>query len=347
MGASAIVASVSACSLVSLDGLSGVNDSQSDGGGVVDQVSLSDDGAADGMRASSDGGGAGQDSGDGHPSPDATANDGQAMRDAAAEDSGQSNDGGSPGAGPDGAEPQDTGTTREAEASAPPVGFCAGLTPTPLFCDDFDEGTPIAAPWDQLSTTGGAETVSGASFVSSPDSMLVAVTPNQSVSSIDLAGYKSFNSKQGATGTATLTFEIRIDAADTSSASDAILGAIQLWNGSAYYDLELEVFYVSSTNDFQVSMSEYGSTSTYTEHVVTPHIPFATWTKVAIGVTLPASGGGTAPATLSLNGATAASITAHVTTSDPIPEILVGTTFATPTAGGWSIAYDNVTFDEP
>jgi hypothetical protein len=175
--------------------------------------------------------------------------------------------------------------------------------------------------------------------------MQVRVNPNASVNSIDLAGYKSFPAKQGASGTVTMTFEVKIDAADTSNASDAILGCIQLWNGSAYFDVELEVFYVSSTNDFQVSMSEYGSTNTYLEHAVTPHMGLGVWTKVALGITLPAAGNGSAPATLSLNGTTVAGVMVNVTTSNPIPEVLLGTTYATPTSGGWSVAYDNVTFD--
>jgi hypothetical protein len=244
---------------------------------------------------------------------------------------------------PTDAGPKDAGTP--APDSAPPPGFCAGSTT--LFCDDFDESTPLAAPWDQLTGTGGSEAVSSASYVSSPDSMRVTVNPNQPDNSIDLAGYKSFPAKQGAAGTATLAFEIEIDAADTSSTSDAILGAIQLWNGSAYYDVELEAFYQSSTNDFKVSMSEYGSTNTYVQHFASSPIPLGVWTKVALEITLPAGASGSAPATLALNGANAASATVNVTTTNSIPEILVGTTFATPTSGGWSIAYDNVTFDEP
>jgi hypothetical protein len=338
---------------VSLDGLTGASELQSDAATDADP-GPSGDGATDAPRGSSGGDAAANDTGESPTVVDAAASDApQAGEDGPAEDSGGSNDSGatdtdtgSTGMGPKDAGSKDTGSTGGPDAS-PPVGFCAGLGSAALFCDDFDEGTSLAAPWDQLANTGGSETVSGASYVSAPDSMRVTVAPNTPVSSIDLAGYKSFQAKQGVAGTPSLTFQIRIDAADTSSGSDGILGAIQLWNGSAYYDLELEVFYVSASNDFQVSMSEYGSTSTYVKHVVGPHIPFSTWTKVAIGVTLPAAGDGSAPATLAINGANVASVTAHVTTSNPIPEILVGTTFATPTAGGWSIAYDNVTFEEP
>jgi hypothetical protein len=160
-----------------------------------------------------------------------------------------------------------------------------------------------------------------------------------------VAGYKSFTAKQGIAGTATATFDIRVDAADTSSASDAILGAIQLWNGSATWDLELEVFYASATGDFTVSMSEDGTS--YVEHAATHNLPMATWTRVTLAIALPTGTGGATTATLAFNGTTVASATVHVSTSDPIPEILIGTTYATPTAGGWSVAYDNVTFDEP
>ncbi len=239
----------------------------------------------------------------------------------------------------------DAGSGGEPDASKPPA-FCASLSPAPLFCDDFDEGTALATPWDQLPNTNGSEQASTASVVSAPDAMRVTVVPNASVAAIDVAGYKSLTAKQGAAGTVTASFEIRIDAGDESSNSDAILGAIQLWNGSTYWDLELEVFYVAATNDFKVSMSEDGNTSSYVQHFVTPHIPLATWTLVTLAVTLPAGSGGAAPATMAFNGANVASTTVHVSTSDPIPEILVGTTYATPCASGWSLAYDNVTFDD-
>src|SRR5262249_34531915 len=91
---------------------------------------------------------------------------------------------------------QDTGSGVPDSSTPPPTGSCAGLGSTPLFCDDFDESTALAAPWDQLTTTGGSEAVNSASSVSSPHSMLVTVNSNQSDNSIDLAGYKSFPAKQ-------------------------------------------------------------------------------------------------------------------------------------------------------
>jgi hypothetical protein len=297
-------------------------------------------GSSSGSTSSSGGSSSGSGVGGGDPSDGGAGADGGAAADASHpvpdQDAGPSGDAGV----------RDSGSGGGADTSTPP-GFCASLSPTPLFCDDFDEGAALAAPWDQLANTNGSEQLSATSYVSAPYAMLVSVDPNTPVTAVDVAGYKSFTSKQGLAGTATLAFEIRIDAADESSSSDGILGAIQLWNGSTYWDLELEVFYDAATNDLKVSMSEDGNTSSYLQNFASSHLPLAQWTRVTLEITLSAGTSSAAPATMALDGTTVASATVNVSTSDPIPELLIGTTFATPCAGGWSVAYDNVTFSEP
>ncbi len=342
-----------ACSVItSLDGLAG---GESDGGaGATGSSSVgasSSSGGATGGTGSSSGLGSSGGSGSGSGSGGTGSSSGAVGPGAdAGDDAGGTspNDGGGGAPPPDASSPPDAGSKDSGGGNVPdsaPRPYCATVSPTPLFCDDFDEGTALATPWDQLATTGGSESLSTASVQSAPYAMLVTVNPNTSVTAIDVAGYKSLTAKQGVAGTATTSFEIRINAADQSSNSDAILGAIQLWNGSAYWDLELEVFYVSSSGDFKVSMSEDDG-STYVQHFVTPHLALGTWTRVTLSVVLPAGSAGATTATMAFNGTNVASDTVHVTTSNPIPEILIGTTFATPTSGGWSVAYDNLTFDD-
>jgi hypothetical protein len=317
-----VMVGLAACTLTtSLDGLTGGALDTGDGGGAVATVDGSMPGAGNGDAA------------------------GSVTGDEAGEDSAAS-----PAPGDDGGVPFDAGVAdahdgSSVDAAASP--FCASQSASLLFCDDFDEGS-IAAPWDQLAQTSGSATISGVSYVSAPGAMLASVDANASVSQIDVAGYKSFTAKQGVAGTATYAFDIRIDAADESANSDAILGAIQLWNGSAYWDLELEVFYASATSDFRVAMSEDGSGGSYVPHDVTTHLPMGSWTRVTLAIVLPASfSGGATTATMAFNGTSVLSSSVNVTTSTPIPEILVGTTYATPTNGGWSVRYDNVTFAEP
>jgi hypothetical protein len=224
-----------------------------------------------------------------------------------------------------------------------PVGYCAGLTPTPLFCDDFDEGA-LAAPWDQVIGTSGHATLDTTFAVSPPDAMLTTVNAGATAASVDVAGYKSFSAKQAVAGTYALAFDIRVDKADTSSGSDAVLAAIALWNGSAVWSLELEVSYASATGDLTASLTE-NSASDYAQHAASEHLSMGGWMRVSIAITLPAGSGGTAPATMTFNGIQVAAATVHVTTSNPVPEIVVGPTFATPGSSGWVVRYDNVTFD--
>jgi hypothetical protein len=227
---------------------------------------------------------------------------------------------------------------------AAPAPYCTSLSHAPLFCDDFDEGA-LAAPWDQVSSGEGSAALDATYSVSAPNAMLSSVNNGSNATAVDVAGYKSFEAKQGVAGLYTLTFDLRIDTADLSGSSDAVLGAIQLWNGSAYWDVELELTSYGS-GAFGVSMSEDGSSpNDYVSHAASATLAIHAWTSVSIAITLPAGSGGATLATLSFNGTQVASATVHVSTSDPIPEIVVGPTYASSASSGWAVRYDNVTFN--
>jgi hypothetical protein len=321
----------SGCTLMApLDGLTG---SSSDAGGSpIDGPSLGDDGPAGPLDA-------------GDASLDVSVDSSAGGGDSSVVDSGGVGPEGSM-VTPDSGRAPDSGTTTQDSSTGdeppPPVGFCAGLTPAPLFCDDFDEPGALSAPYDQLLTGGGAASSDGTYYVSSPHSLLTSVTANEAAANVDVAGYKSFTSKQGAAGTYTLSFDIRIDASDTTTNSDAVLGAIQLWNGSAAWDLELEVAY--GNGSFTAWLTENGG-SDYAQHAASKTLPSGAWTRVSIGITLPADSSGMAAATMSFGGTQVASSMVHVETSNPIPELIVGPTYASPSTGGWAVRYDNVTFE--
>ncbi len=95
---------------------------------------------------------------------------------------------------------------------------------------------------------------------------------------------------------------------------------------------------------FNVLLTEDASGNEVT-HAASQTLPMHAWTRVAIGITLPVGTNGATPATLSFNGTEVVNARVHRWVRDPIPEILVGVTFATPTAGGWAVRYDDVTFE--
>ncbi len=332
MVTAALAAGLAGCSLaLSLDGLTG-----GDAGG--------------GPRGPSDDAATSGDDTVGEAGTDAPAlTDGPGV-DAAGPDALGTQDAGSDAGKPDATTESDGGTSDSghfdgSNSDAATVGYCASLSPAPDFCDDFDEG-PANPAWDQVTGVGGAVAVDALQSVSPPDSMVSTVNAAQAEGSVDLAGYKSLPSKQGVAGTATLGFEIRIDAGDTTSAADAVLGAIQLYDGSALYDLELEVMYASAST-YAVSLTE---NSPSVPHATGATLALAKWTHVSLSVVLPAGNGGATTATMTIGGSNTFSTTVHVLSggkviASPIPEALVGPTFATPAAGGWVVRYDNVTFD--
>ena len=326
-------------------------------GGVVACSVLTSLGGLSGGAPGDGGTGSGP---DGEPVSDASGSSNEDSAVPTADDGGDStssvpSDSGAPGAdgsdaggGADAATDasQDAGSDAPHEAAASP--YCASLFPAPLFCDDFDEGA-LASPWDQVTKTSGAATLDTTYSVSPADSMLASVNASANANNIDVAAYKSFSAKQGVAGLYTMAFDVRVDAADMSAnSSDATLGGIQLWNGSAWWDLALEIYNPSAAGAFAVSLTENDSASSNTTHTTATTFLLHTWTRVSITLVLPPGSGGAAPATMSFNGTPVVSATVHVTPASVnpgVPEVVLGVQYATPASSGWAVRYDNVTFD--
>lgn len=247
------------------------------------------------------------------------------------------------GASDDASDASDAGAIADGSAASD-AGFCATLTGSPLFCDDFDE-TALAAPWDQVTGTGGTVALTTTTFTSPPNAMLVTSLGQQS--RIDLCGYKSLKSAP-TTGTYTLSFEINVVAPDTSaSTSDAILAALELVDPTGYrWALQFEVSYDATAQVIDLDLSENRSFtdggSQYTSHPVSAMtLPVGTWTRVAMVAII---GSGSESIALGLGSGSNASFSTSTGTSGAYPEILVGGTFAEKSPGGWTVAYDDVFF---
>lgn len=327
-----VLSSVAACSaLTSFDGLTGGAVSSAatpEGGAATDAPTNGTNDAGGGYVPPSGGQNGGSDSGG--ATTDASTND--AGTGGSTPDAGSSHLDSGGGAG------LDAGTDAPAEAAAP-SSYCASLSSAPIFCDDFDEGA-LGTPWDQVSGAHGAVSLDSAFSVSAPNAMLVSV--NSGASNVDVAAYKSFPSKQGVVGVYTMDFDVRVETVDTSSSSDGVLAALQFWNGSAYWDLQVEVVYASGALNAYLTED---SASVNVAHIASQNIPMKTWSHVTLAVAVPSTAGSGTQATLSLNGAAIATATVKVTTNNPIPEILLGVTYATPSSGGWTVRYDNVTLN--
>jgi hypothetical protein len=230
----------------------------------------------------------------------------------------------------------------DAGADASNPAYCASLNPAPAFCDDFDEGTANNL-WDVVDQNEGTLVINGGEFVSAPGSMLATINGGADPNMLDVAGFKSIPSSSSP-ATCTLAFDMRVDAAASSAGAWATLGAIEVNDDTAAWDLELWLSYVAPSS-FAVGIMEIPP---QVLHEAAVRIPMNTWSRFSFAIALPPASDGSAAASLTVNGATAVSTTVHVLGgSRPTkkPAAYVGANYATATSGGWVVRYDDVTFD--
>ncbi len=249
------------------------------------------------------------------------------------------------------APPFDAGTLDASEAgpdassdAGPP--YCASLAPQPVFCDDFDEG-PLKTPWDHVSSTGGvAALADGAGLETSPPyAMLVSTTGLASL--VDVAAYKTFG-KVVASQTLTLSFDLRVIAADETQKSDAVVGSIQIFDAVQNWDLQLELQWNAATGAFDGFLSEDGTLgdggSKYQQSAGSV-VALDTWTHVTIEEDIGLFGTPTL-GKISFDGATPIQMPLHATTTTAADyEMIVGVTYVPPSSAAWAVRYDDVTFD--
>lgn len=255
----------------------------------------------------------------------------------------------------DGGAPDDAALpSADASDAASPIDatpFCASQAAKVVFCDDFDEDGGLAVPgtWDQVSSDHGVASVSSLEAVSPPGSMQIVTTAG--ASTYDCAAYRAFTKYAAKPYLFTFSFEIFVAQVPTTTGSEAVLSAFQLYNAAGVLDdLQLECTYDSALGALDVNFSENSHLldggAPYISHVSTAHLPIAQWTQVTLALTLedPSANSSTNSATWTL-GTSSTKFEPTLTVSDGTPEILTGITYVTPGDGAWTVYFDNVTFD--
>jgi hypothetical protein len=214
----------------------------------------------------------------------------------------------------------------QADAVASGSGYCASLSPKPLFCCDFDEDGGVGAGWDSVNIDPGAAATIDTSISTSGTSSLLAQTTQANTTGIGASLHKSFSSA-GFTETH-LAFDVHPD-----SSGYAYVGSVELSAG-------FFVAMISPSPEIQISTS-----GTYP--TLTSGLPTGTWTRVYVDLVLPGAAAGSLTISfgdpagtyknivldhMAVSGSTvngAASITVGLGNTDVV----------------WEGHFDNVTFD--
>jgi hypothetical protein len=238
---------------------------------------------------------------------------------------------------------------RDAPAEVADVGtttFCASLSPSPLFCEDFDEGS-YTQGWSYTDTVTGSLALDGTELRSAPASM-IAQSAIAGAGTVDVAAYRAFSLTGTSSLAATLDLDLRVDRADADGglAVLAQLGLLDGTGGGSYFvQLVADSHGAAPLN---ASINEaYFATGTKPPPVVHPAaqtVAIGAWTHVTLTVTAPFAGGA-GTETLSLDGTQVSSSAISVPVQNFTEVLGVGLTFVQIPSNGWNALYDNVVFD--
>lgn len=180
---------------------------------------------------------------------------------------------GAPDSGPSDAGTTNDGAPNDAGATdADAARFCMSLIPAPDFCDDFDDGQPLAPSWV---TTANNATVAKSNGAASIETPLLA----DGVVARGTIGRASPRS-----GTLEVTFKLRADQVPLKSLTAA---NITVSSGNAFYDIQLAL--LAGT---EISLAEYAEPgfdgNPYFSSGSTPFAAdyVAKWRTIRIEVTL-------------------------------------------------------------
>jgi hypothetical protein len=230
--------------------------------------------------------------------------------------------------------------------------FCETLSPQPFFCADFDEGETSPFGWSQAQIFEGTLGLYTTEHESAPASLLArtsVVTAMGKNTNPNTAVYQTLQIS-GQMFAGTLDFYMHVDQVDAVG-DFAVLAQFGLTDpaGGGVYYLQL----VTTSNGAMplgVQMAEdyfsMGTNGSPTDYPVFGVIPLMTWTHVQLSLAVPFAGGpGTATLVLDDGQPTTVLIHAPVPVQAFSPEIAVGVTWASTPSNGWTVAYDNVFFD--
>jgi hypothetical protein len=243
-------------------------------------------------------------------------------------------DTGSPGDAADGGGTIDAGD----------AGFCASLSPKPLFCDDFDH-EQLPGQWSEQHAMNGSEQLDPMSFVSPPDSLLVqyaALAANQPLNAV----LRKQLTQLPFTGLPSkLTFEVFLEPvrADMTANAISVVASVDYFDvaGDRYamqFSQQVNAGQVVLRFEEQAQPANMGTMQV--NHPLPDALPFGQFTDVRLVVM-----GGRAQVTYGGTVETDVALIAPTPVTPTRVQLSLGATFESTPSAGWAMRYDNVTLD--
>ena len=189
-------------------------------------------------------------------------------------------------------------TTDALAVDAPPP-FCASLTMSVTFCDDFDTVQPLDTGWTDMMLVSGGQAIASTDFASSPPRSAEHTIPAQTV---DNAGVATLEYDAGTASTASIAYDVYFP---TRPSAPVELADIEVLAGGVFYYSDIDLMDLGPTQDTYHEEQNVGGTFSSHGDVI-PEVTAASWHHLAMSLDLTAN-----THVVELDGATVASGPTH------------------------------------
>jgi hypothetical protein len=226
-------------------------------------------------------------------------------------------------------------STRDSSADGASEGgrYCATVSPTPGFCDDFDDEGPFSRWTTSVIGAGGSVVRDRAAARSNPNSLLTT----SAASTVSIPAYLRRTSPSSV-HRVRVAYDMRVEARDPQTAY-AEVGYIRFGAGTRIHAFYIRLF--ASTSEF--SSEAYLSDGGIPVKNVGLGNPLSSWTRVAVDYDLRA-----APhVSVTLDGVLAGDTPLDPSLFTPaVADVDIGVGYSGhPSSAGWQLRYDDVTVD--
>lgn len=214
------------------------------------------------------------------------------------------------------------------------LGFCDGLSPKPVFCEDFDSNAVFSAQFTNVHVTAkgklGADT---AAFTSPPRSLLAQL--QQAGTNADFAFLTRVFT--GAPTDLDYSLDVRIDALVAGESS--VLAGLVVGEGTP---AEHAMAMVASDGDlfFEESYPTDAARVFNDTLILGAALPKGVWVRVRMHLSI-----ATHMAEAFLDGKLAKTFALHPAWAPALPQIDLGYTYVAKQTSPWSVHFDNVVYD--
>lgn len=234
----------------------------------------------------------------------------------------------------DGALPDVATDTGKDAADSAPAAFCAGLSPKPIFCEDFDSAASFSAQFTNVHQTKLASLSADSAAFTSPPRSLLAQLPSSSSNSDFAFLTRVFT---GSPTELDFAFDLRIDglvAGEASVVADLIVGE------GTPSEHEMAVVAIDGDLFFEESFPTDASRVFNEAQILSGTLPKGTWIRIRMLLSLK-----THQAQAFIDGALAKTFALDPGWAAGLPQIDLGYSYVSKQSSPWSAHFDNVVYD--